>query len=262
MVENVHEITVSAPAVELFDLVADVQQSPQWFPTHLHNELVERSGSADVVDRYVIDNGSVRSWRTRLEMDRDALRIGFAHYKPKPPLTGMRGEWSFRQDGGPTHVRVTHSLEAPAGSAGVIAKLAADLDRHVPRQLAQIKLLGARLAQLRAATVSVENAGVIAGTADLAFQRALAGETADEQTWQRVCLAPAKIVCKRINGLDARTDTLTGEYRLTERAGAVDVLIRRTVTLKPPAGEGALAKVRQLLERDVRAQLEHLGTAR
>ncbi|WP_026316074.1 aromatase/cyclase [Actinokineospora enzanensis] len=252
MTDNTHELTVAAPAEDLFDLVADVERAPQWFPTHLHAEVI----SASVVERYVLDGDGVRSWQVSRELDRAALRIVFQHVTPKPPLTRMRGEWTFTTEGAVTRVRVVHSLDVPADKAAILDKLLPDLDRNVPRQLAHLKQLGENLARLRRDTVEATATRAFEGPASTLFERALAS-TEDTALWRRVSLPERKIVVKRIADLDEGVESLTGEYRLTARPdGGVDLSIRRTATLAEGADESAADKLRARLADDTAAELD------
>lgn len=260
MMDNAHETVVRAPAADLFDLIADVVHAPQLFPTHLHAEVVgEPHGAEDLIERWVIDGESVRGWRAHRTLDRDALRIVFQHEKAKPPLTLMRGEWLFRQDGETTTVRCTHTLDAPADAAAAVEQFLAGLDRVVPRQLSHLKMLGESLPQLRASTFGVELTGLVDLAVSDVYEKAVAGETSDDGSWRRVCLPAEKIVYKKVAGLGSPVQSLTGELRFESVASGARVVARRTVTLEPQAGPSVREVVAEQLAEEARGQLVALG---
>lgn len=257
MAENVHEIIASASPEILFDLVADVEHAPQWFPTHLHAEIANTTATGDVVDRYVLDGDGIRSWRVIREQDWEALRIAFQHAVPRPPLTRMRGEWTFAGGMEGTVVRVTHALDVPADQEAVLEKVLLDLDRNVPRQLSQIKLLGETLGSLRKRTVeAVASRSVPLDRAAL-YARVLDGPTVDETRWRRALISDHKIVFKQVADKDAGVDTLTGEYRLSDRPdGRTDLFLRHTATHADTRDVGAIDQLRKALESAVQTEVD------
>jgi ribosome-associated toxin RatA of RatAB toxin-antitoxin module len=127
----VHEATVTAPAATLLALVEDVAAGPHFFPSHLHAEVLDDG----LVRRWVVADGAVRAWTVHRSVDRTAGRILFTHHEPRPPVRSIRGTWSFTPlTGTTTRVEVRHDLDVTDPEAG--ARMAADLDRNVPRQLA------------------------------------------------------------------------------------------------------------------------------
>lgn len=238
MNELVHTVTSRAPARLLFDLVADVVRAPQFFPTHLHARIVRvENPERDLVERWVIDNGSVRGWRMFRTRDTVGLVITFQHETPKPPLSHMRGEWRFEETGdGGTKVTVAHRFDLLEGAGPAAAdKTAAMLDGNVPKQLAGIAALGERIDALRAATTdSMRQVRVAAPVAEVAA--AAAALVGDAARYAQVRPDEGRLVFKQHGGLDERVYCATGVFDFVEEDGGVSVRLARTVTLVPSAG--------------------------
>ncbi|MEV4053691.1 SRPBCC family protein [Amycolatopsis sp. NPDC049688] len=253
MTELTHRTTGPGRARDCYDLVADVVAAPQHFPTHLHAEILRHDGGRDLVERWVLDQGSVRGWRFWRELDEPGLRIVFEHHEPRPPLLRMRGVWTFREQGPDTLIEVRHAFALADGDA--TARFAADLDRKVPLQLAHIAGLAGDLGHRRRRTVRREEAQVVPGTCESVYERIVADE-ADDGTSARVHLPPHGIVAKQHSGLAPDIEALTGEYRLAEDPGGVRVTIRRTATATTVA---AVASVGERLEEDLRRRFAALA---
>ncbi|WP_328786206.1 MULTISPECIES: SRPBCC family protein [unclassified Streptomyces] len=257
MTELLHEIVVPAPARKLFDLIADVVEAPQYFPTHLYAEIASiESAHRDLVGRWVVDNGTVRGWRLWRTRDTEALAISFEHEAPKPPLTRMRGNWTFEAlaDGG-THVRVRHTFElATTTPAEAAEQVCAKLDDNVPAQLDNLAALACHIDVLRANTFTSERAvRVDAPAASLAENAA--SSLGDPAQWALLELADGLLVFKQHAGLEPHLHTSTGEYRRTEEADGTTVRLRRTVTLSGRPSPQEAARAREQLEADVRDQI-------
>jgi hypothetical protein len=121
-----HNITIAAPVASVYDLVADVSQTVRLSPTVIHIERLEGDSRQDVIQRWVLDNGSIRTWQVTRSLDPAAGLISFGHQQ-----AGTRGSWSFQARGTDTLVELTH--EVPD------ADIAARLEKGVVRQLAGLK---------------------------------------------------------------------------------------------------------------------------
>lgn len=263
MPELTHEITVDAPPVEPFTLVANVTAAPQYFPTHLHAEVVRReSAERDLVERWVIDAGAVRGWRLWRTVDEARFTITFEHERPKPPLTSMRGSWSFTPAGtGGTLVRATHSFEVADADPTSVARIAENLDKNVPVQLKGIAKLVGRIGRLREQTVTSEHSAVVAGAPEKLYNLAVLGETNDERIWSRALLPDLRIVYKLREGLPAELYASTGQYRFREAGEGTEVTVRRAVTLTGEADGAAVAAAQAHLDHEVKRQLEGFAAA-
>lgn len=122
----VHDEVIAAAPEDVYRLVVDLESAPRWLPSHLHAEVTPTDEpGVDVVRRWVVDGGAVRSWSVRRRCDPGALTVVFEHVKP-PLLTGR---WRFLPVAGGTRVEVTHEVVGPEEAV-------ARVDANVPRQLA------------------------------------------------------------------------------------------------------------------------------
>ncbi|KAB2390038.1 SRPBCC family protein [Actinomadura montaniterrae] len=247
MIELSHETTVAAAPDAVYELVADVVAAPRYFPPHLHAEILAVEGGRDLVERWVLDGGSVRSWRFHREADEAARRIVFEHAPPRPPLKRLRGEWTFEEKGAGTFVRVRHTLEAPADAAAVAGRIGADLDEKVPMQLRHLAKLAAGIEGLRARTVDRTVEVRTDAPRPAVYAALLDGATSDERTWARACL-PEHTLAYKSRKTPEDAHSLTGTYRLTDGR----VIASRAVVLADGADlEAARARLADELDREL-----------
>ncbi len=240
------------------------KRQPLYFPGHLHGEVLRSEGDTDLIERWVVDGGAVRGWRVRRGLDADALRITFEHDRPQPPLTRMLGEWTIeaRGDAG-SAVSVRHTFTADGDDPGVLAGVAAGLDRAVPRQLGQTAQIAEDLPGLRRRTVRQ----VLSETVDAdlpAVYKVLLDAAADSAgRFAHTGLPDTVVVYKQISGLDPRFATVTGQFRLSDTPAGVTVKAVRSVVLSPaPAGPEDPAAVRDELAASLATTLRGLRAGR
>jgi ribosome-associated toxin RatA of RatAB toxin-antitoxin module len=171
-----HRTTMAAPLAQVYRLVADTEAAPRFFPPQLHSEILRSDGDADVVRRWVFAGGAVRAWNARRELDPVAGRIVFSHENPEPPVRSQRGEWRFSAAPGEgTLIELTHTVAADVPE--VAERIAADLDRTGPMQLAGYRKVaewGSRRTEL---VVTAELSTVVGGTAADGYAALLADHT-------------------------------------------------------------------------------------
>jgi aromatase len=108
-----HEITVNAPARDVYRLLAEVENWPRLFPPSVYVEQVEHDGDEEVIRIWATANGEVKSWRSRRHLDPDALRITFAQEVSSPPVAEMSGTWIVEPLGEQeTRLRLLHSYRS------------------------------------------------------------------------------------------------------------------------------------------------------
>ncbi|MGW0494828.1 nuclear transport factor 2 family protein [Streptomyces sp. NPDC003007] len=110
---TVHEIDVRAPAEAVFDLVAEASRWPVHFPPSVHVERLEGDDRQERLRIWATANGEVKSWTSRRELDRAALRVTFRQEVSREPVGSMSGEWRLEPLGADhTRVRFTHAFTA------------------------------------------------------------------------------------------------------------------------------------------------------
>ena len=73
-----HEITVHAPAADVYRMLAEVENWPRLFPPSVYVDYMERDGNHERIRIWATANGEPKSWISRRELDPDNLRITFA----------------------------------------------------------------------------------------------------------------------------------------------------------------------------------------
>lgn len=108
-----HEIDVDAPPERVFDLIRAVDAWPQIFPPTVHVEHLARGETDELLRIWATANGAVKSWVSRRELDRAALRVRFRQEVSQHPVASMGGEWVVRPgpDGG-SRVTLRHDFRA------------------------------------------------------------------------------------------------------------------------------------------------------
>ncbi|WP_405987799.1 aromatase/cyclase [Streptomyces sp. NBC_00986] len=227
----VHSGSVAAPAGLCFDLVAGVESAPQFFGSHLHAE-VRRGGGRQVVERWVIaPGGGIRNWTADRFVDVTARRIVFEHAGGRPPVAGMRGEWSFTPSaGGTTEVRLEHALTFAGATTPVEVRAAlADIDRGGRAQLDQLRAVAESYPRLTARTVRAEARTVVPGACTDVYER-LAQAVGADHHWAAALLPGRAVVLKRVAGLSSRLHAATARIDLTQTASGVEISLCARLT--------------------------------
>lgn len=88
-----HEITVQAPAAEVYRLIAEVTNWPLIFPPSVYVDHVERGEREERIRIWATANGTAKNWTSRRTLDPQALRITFRQEVSAPPVAAMGGTW-------------------------------------------------------------------------------------------------------------------------------------------------------------------------
>lgn len=230
----VHSGSVAAPAGLCFDLVVGVEGAPQFFGSHLHAE-VRRGGGREVVERWVVaPGGGIRNWTADRFVDVTARRIVFEHAGGRPPVAGMRGEWSFTPTaGGTTEVRLEHVLTFAGATAAEARAALADIDRGGRAQLDQLRAVAESYPRLTARTVRAEARTVVPGACADVYERLARAVRADD-LWAAALVPGRAVVLKRVAGLSPRLHAATARIDLTQTASGVELSLCARVTSAEP----------------------------
>jgi aromatase len=108
-----HEITVRAPAAEVYRLLAEVENWPRLFPPSVYVEQTETDGVEERIRIWATANGEAKSWASLRKLDPEALRIEFRQEVSAPPVAEMSGTWVIEPRGErETRLRLLHSYRA------------------------------------------------------------------------------------------------------------------------------------------------------
>lgn len=122
--EVAHEITIAAPAADIYRLLAEVTNWPRIFPPTIYVEQVEKSETEERIRIWAVANGEAKNWTSRRTLDPEALRITFRQEITAPPVAAMGGTWIIEPLGErESRVRLLHDYRAldddPAGLAWI-----------------------------------------------------------------------------------------------------------------------------------------------
>ncbi|NLU68562.1 aromatase/cyclase [Streptomyces sp. HNM0574] len=161
-----HEITVEAPAAEVYRLLAEVENWPRIFPPSVFVDHVERGEREERIRIWATANGEAKNWTSRRTLDPDGLRITFRQEVPAHPVAAMGGTWIVESAGeNLSRVRLLHDYRAVDDDAEKLAWIDQAVDRNSRSELASLKE-NVELATNRAElTLSFEDSVEIDGSA-------------------------------------------------------------------------------------------------
>ncbi|MFD4503893.1 aromatase/cyclase [Streptomyces sp. NPDC058457] len=135
-----HGITISAPATEVYRLIADVANWPRIFPPTIYVDHLERSGDEELIGIWATANGEAKNWTSRRVLDPEALRITFRQTVSTPPVASMGGTWIIEPaDEGASRVRLLHDYTAVDDDPAGLAWIDEAVDRNSRSELAALK---------------------------------------------------------------------------------------------------------------------------
>ncbi|MFL6130657.1 MAG: aromatase/cyclase [Mycobacteriales bacterium] len=135
-----HEITVAAPAQDVYRRLAEVQTWPQTFPPTIYVDHLERGECEERIRIWATANGQAKSWTSRRVLDPDGLRIDFRQEVSTPPVASMGGAWVI-QALSPTasRVRLLHHYRAVHDDPAGLAWIDQAVDRNSRSELAALR---------------------------------------------------------------------------------------------------------------------------
>ncbi|MEU9520332.1 aromatase/cyclase [Streptomyces sp. NPDC048224] len=165
-----HEITVSAPAGDVYRLIADVTNWPRVFPPTIYVDHLERSGDEELIRIWATANGEAKNWTSRRVLDPGNLRITFRQQVSTPPVAGMGGTWIVEPvDGGTARVRLLHDYTAVDDDPAGLAWIEEAVDRNSRTELAALKTNVELATASEELTFSFEDTVAIDGSAKDAY---------------------------------------------------------------------------------------------
>ncbi|MFJ4472766.1 aromatase/cyclase [Streptomyces sp. NPDC089424] len=261
-----HEITIGAPAADVYRLIADVANWPRIFPPTIYVDHLERSGDEELIRIWATANGEPKNWTSRRVLDAEALRITFRQQVSTPPVATMGGTWIIEPQGdGASRVRLLHDYTAVDDDPAGLKWIDEAVDRNSRSELASLKTnveLAAASAEL---TFSFEDTVEVDGSAKDVYDfvneaglwserlphvatvrltedspglqtlemdtRAKDGSTHTTRSY-RVCLQGRKIAYKQTT-LPALMNLHTGYWTFTDTDTGSTASSQHTVVLRP-----------------------------
>ncbi|MEU2915698.1 aromatase/cyclase [Streptomyces massasporeus] len=159
-----HEITIAAPAADVYRLLAEVENWPRIFPPSVYVDCLERSGNQERIRIWATANGEAKNWTSRRTLDPDRLRIDFHQEVSAPPVAQMAGTWIIEEQGRETRLRLLHTYRAVDDVPRDLEWIDQAVDRNSRSELASLKT-NVELATDQELTMSFEDTAEIHGAA-------------------------------------------------------------------------------------------------
>jgi aromatase len=135
-----HEITVNAPADDIYRLIAEVENWPRIFPPTIYVDHVEREGSTERIRIWATAHGEPKTWTSRRTLDPRTRRIDFRQELSTPPVAAMGGTWLIEPaDDGASRVRLLHHYRAVDREPESLRWIDEAVDRNSRSELAALK---------------------------------------------------------------------------------------------------------------------------
>ncbi len=135
-----HEIIVRATAVDVYRLLAEVENWPLIFPPPVYVDYVERGETEERIRIWATANGEVKNWTSKRTLDPEALRIEFRREASTPPIATMGGAWIIEPIcTGESRVRLLHDYRATEDDPEKLAWIDRAVDRNSRSELAALK---------------------------------------------------------------------------------------------------------------------------
>ncbi|MGW6600685.1 aromatase/cyclase [Streptomyces sp. NPDC055036] len=164
-----HEISVSAPAPEVYRLLAEVANWPRIFPPSVYVDYVEKNGDEERIRIWATANGEAKNWTSFRRLDPVGLRITFRQEVSAPPVAEMSGTWIIEPRGAECRLRLLHSYRAIDDDPAGLAWIDEAVERNSRSELAALKAnveLATHSAEL---TLSFEDSVRVNGSAKDAY---------------------------------------------------------------------------------------------
>ncbi|MGW5064846.1 aromatase/cyclase [Streptomyces cyaneofuscatus] len=135
-----HEITVRAPAADVYRLIADVANWPRIFPPTVHVEHAERGEHEERIRIWATANQQVKSWTSRRTLHPDELRITFRQEVSAPPVAAMGGAWIIEAlSADASRIRLLHDYRAVDDEPEALRWIDEAVDTNSRSELAALK---------------------------------------------------------------------------------------------------------------------------
>ncbi|MFG3254470.1 aromatase/cyclase [Streptomyces sp. NPDC048172] len=134
-----HQISVDAPAAEVYRLIAEVENWPRIFPPTVHVECDERTADEERIRIWATARGEAKSWTSRRRLDPDGLRIDFRQEVSTPPVAAMGGAWVVEPTADGCLVRLLHDYRAVDDDPAQLEWLDGAVDRNSRAELDALK---------------------------------------------------------------------------------------------------------------------------
>lgn len=165
-----HEITVAAPATEVYRLIAQVSQWPRIYPPTIYVHQLEPGDREERIRIWATANGEAKTWTSHRTLDPVRMRIGFRQEVSSPPVAAMSGTWIIEPTSeAASRVRLLHAFRAVDDDEKGLAWIDEAVDRNSRSELAGLKRSVEQVAGAGEALFSFEDSVRIDGSAEDAY---------------------------------------------------------------------------------------------
>ncbi|MFF9852793.1 aromatase/cyclase [Streptomyces litmocidini] len=161
-----HEITVSAPATAVYQLIAEVENWPRIFPPTIYVDHVARGENEERIRIWATANGEAKNWTSHRTLDPEGRRITFRQEISTPPVASMGGAWIIEPLAeNESRIRLLHDYRAIDDDPESLKWIDEAVDRNSRSELAALKTNVERAHADEALTFSFEDTVQINGSA-------------------------------------------------------------------------------------------------
>ena len=162
-----HEITVGAPAADIYDVIAEVRHWPRIYPPTIYADRIETGEREERIRIWATANGEAKTWTSRRTLDPERRRITFRQEVSSPPVAFMAGTWIVEQlSQSESRIRLLHEFRAVDGDADGLKWISEAVDRNSRSELAGLKRTLERAQLAGEDHFSFEDTVRIAGSAE------------------------------------------------------------------------------------------------
>ncbi|TDP90583.1 aromatase/cyclase [Labedaea rhizosphaerae] len=135
-----HEITVQAPADQIYRYLAEVENWPRLFPPTIFVDHVERSADQERIRIWATANGEAKNWTSRRWLKPRDRRIDFRQEVSPPPVASMGGAWVIEPlSDKESRVRLLHDYRAIDDDPASLAWIDKAVDTNSRKELGALK---------------------------------------------------------------------------------------------------------------------------
>ncbi|MEV0323687.1 SRPBCC family protein [Streptomyces sp. NPDC050658] len=165
-----HAAEVDAPAGVVYQLVADAERWPLYFPPNVHVERLDFDGVRERLRIWSVAEGQVKSWTSQRVQDAARRTVSFDQDRTVEEAASMGGTWHVTELG-PARCRLTveHVFTAADGRPQDEAWLERAAIANARSDLKSVRFLAERWARLDELVLSFEESLRVKGPAELVY---------------------------------------------------------------------------------------------
>ncbi|MEV0358730.1 aromatase/cyclase [Nocardia sp. NPDC050697] len=165
-----HTVNVAAPAAALYAVIADAERWPVVFPPTVHVRRAAAGGDDEFLDLWAHAPGTVKSWRSRRELDPERRTVHFRQLVSAPPVASMSGIWRVEtHPDGTATVILDHTYTAQDDDPEHVAWIERAIDAYSEQELAAVAAAARAAADGSVATFTFADSIEIAAPAQPIF---------------------------------------------------------------------------------------------